>query len=316
MSTIQDAHLTGGSAPSPWRGLLHAVRPRQWPKNLLVFAAPTAAGLLGEVQVVARLLATLLAFVAASSAVYLYNDLRDVDEDRAHPTKRHRPVASGALPVPWARTAGVVLAGVAAGLCVAFGHWATLGVIAVYVALNLAYSSGLKHVPLLEMFVLASGFVLRALAGAMTVDVPVSSWFLIVVSAGALHVTVSKRLGELLRTERTGQRGRAVLGGYSVPSLTEIRTVSVGVALTAYMLWAFTQATEASIPVVFELSALPFALAMFRFSAAAEHDGSESPEEILLSDRWLLAYAAAWAVLFGLGLLLGASAEPGGTVPG
>lgn len=317
MSMLQDAGSPAGEpAGGPWQGLLRAVRVRQWPKNLLVFAAPIAAGLGGDVDVAWRVLVTLVAFVAASAAVYLFNDLRDVDDDRAHPTKRLRPIASGALPMTWAWTAAGVLVALAVGLCVVAGQWAVLGVIAVYLVLNVAYSSGLKHVPLLEMFVLASGFVLRALAGALTVDVPVSSWFLIVVSAGALHVTVSKRLGELLRTQRTGEDGRAVLAGYSVPTLTEIRTVSVGVALTAYMLWAFSQATEASIPVVFELSALPFALAMFRFSAAAERDGAESPEEILLSDRWLLAYAAAWAVLFGLGLLLGASGEPGGSVPG
>lgn len=289
---------------------------RQWPKNLLVFAAPVAAGLLGDVNVIWRVVVTLVAFIAASSAIYLFNDIRDVEDDRVHPTKRVRPIASGALPMTWAWTAAGGLALLAVGLCVATGQWAVLGVVVVYLALNVGYSSGLKHVPLLEMFVLASGFVLRALAGAMTVDVPVSSWFLIVVSAGALHVTVSKRLGELLRTEQTGERGRAVLAGYTVPMLTEIRTVAVGVALTAYMLWAFSQATEASVPVVFELSALPFALAMFRFSAAAERDGAESPEEILLSDRWLLAYAAAWAVVFGLGLLLGAGGEPGGAVPG
>ena len=218
-----------------------------------------------------------------------------------------RPTARGALPVPVATAAAVALVALAVLACVVTGNWAALLVVAVYFVLNLGYSSGLKRVALLEMFILASGFVLRALAGAVTADVPLSSWFLIVVSAGALHVTVSKRLGELIRTDRTGHRGRAVLAEYTVPMLNEIRTVAVGVALTAYMLWAFGQSEEASIPVVFQLSALPFALAMFRFSAAAEKDGAESPEEILLTDRWLLAYAAAWAVLFGLGLLLGAT---------
>ena len=296
-----------GPLPSTWTALARAVRVRQWPKNLLVFAAPLAAGLAGEAAVMARVALTLVAFVAASSAIYLFNDLRDVADDRAHPTKRDRPIASGRLPASWAWAALTGLVLVAVGVCAAAGSWAALGVIALYLVVNVGYSSGLKQVPLLEMFILASGFVLRALAGAVTVEVPVSSWFLIVVSAGALHVTVSKRLGELLRTERTGERGRAVLSGYSVPMLTEIRTVAVGVALTAYMLWAFGTAAQASVPISFELSALPFALAMFRFSAAAERDGAETPEEILLADRWLLVYAAAWAGLFALGLLSGAA---------
>lgn len=317
MSMVRDTPASTGpsAAGGPWAGLLRAVRVRQWPKNLLVFAGPIAAGLAGEAEVMARVLVTLVAFVATSSAVYLVNDVRDVEDDRAHPTKRHRPVAAGVLPVSWAWTAAGVLVAGTVVLCAVTGNWAALLVLGVYFLLNMAYSAGLKRVALLEMFVLASGFVLRALAGAVTVDVPLSSWFLIVVSAGALHVTVSKRFGELVRTEETGVDGRAVLADYTVPMLTEIRTVAVGVALTAYMLWAFGQAAEASIPVVFELSALPFALAMFRFSAAAERDGGESPEEILLADRWLLAYAAAWAVLFGLGLLLGASGE-GGTITG
>lgn len=306
MSTVRQP-ASPAEGPRPVIGLLRAVRMRQWAKNLLVFAAPLAAGLAGDLAVMGRLALTLVAFVAASSAVYLLNDIRDLADDRAHPTKRHRPIASGQLPVAWARVALAVLLAVAVGACAVAGSWAALGVLALYVVLNIAYSSGLKRVPLLEMFVLASGFVLRALAGAVTVDVPVSSWFLIVVSAGALHVTVSKRLGELLRTEATGEPGRAVLAGYSVPMLNEIRTVAVGVALTAYMLWAFGTAAQASVPIAFELSALPFALAMFRFSAAAERDGAETPEEILLSDRWLVGYAAAWALLFGLGLLSGAT---------
>ena len=287
-------------------GLVRALRPQQWVKNLLVFAAPLAAGLGGNYAVMKRTVVALVVFVAASSAIYLVNDLRDIADDRAHPRKRHRPIASGQVPVGVAAAAAVGAAAVAVGLSAYAGAWSLLAVVGVYVVLNLGYSFGLKHVGLLELFILGSGFVLRTLAGAVASTVPLSSWFLIVVSAGALHVAVSKRLGELLRTQETGAEGRAVLVHYSEPMLREIRTVAIGVALTAYLLWAFEQAAGAVAPVVYELSAVPFALALFRFSAAAQLDAdAETPEEIILGDWQLLVYGALWAGLFGFGLLLG-----------
>ena len=298
------ASTTGGRVMLA--GLVRTVRPRQWVKNLLVFAAPLAAGLGGDGAVMGRTTVALVVFVAASSAIYLVNDLRDVADDRAHPRKRHRPIASGQVPVGVATTAAVAAGAVAIGLAAVTGAWSLLVVVGVYVALNIGYSFGLKHVGLLELFILGSGFVLRALAGAVAADVPVSSWFLIVVSAGALHVAASKRLGELLRTRDTGAEGRAVLAHYSEPMLREIRTVAIGVALTAYLLWAFEQAAAAITPVVYELSAVPFALALFRFSAAAQVDAdAETPEEIVLGDWQLLVYGAVWAALFGFGLLAG-----------
>lgn len=305
-TSTPDAAATLDGRTSMLRGLVRAVRPRQWPKNLLVFAAPAAAGLAGNYPVMKRTTVALVVFVAVSSAVYLVNDIRDVEADRAHPRKRHRPIASGQVPVGVAWAAAALAVAGAVTLCAWTGTWSLLAVVAVYFVLNLGYSMGLKHVALLEMFILASGFVLRTLAGAVATNVPVSSWFVIVVSAGALHVAVSKRLGELIRTEESGVEGRAVLADYTVPMLRELRTVAVGVAVTAYLLWAFSQAAGARAPVIYELSAIPFALAMFRFSAAAQLDAdAETPEEILLGDPQLLAYATGWAVLFGVGLLVG-----------
>lgn len=304
--------MAHGAAPAgprgtTLRGIVRAMRPVQWVKNVLVYAAPAAAGLAGNLPVMRRTTIALLAFVAVSSAVYLINDIHDVESDRAHPTKRHRPIAAGVVPMPVAAAmAGLLVTG-AVVVCAMFSMWSVLGVIGVYVALNLAYSWGLKHVALIEMFVLASGFVLRALAGAVATNVPVSSWFLIVISAGALHVAVSKRLGEFVRVEQTGEPGRAVLAHYTLPTLTEIRTVAVGVALTAYLLWAFDQAAGAVRPVVYELSAVPFALALFRFSSAAQISAeAETPEEILLRDPQMRVYGVLWLGLFGLGLWMGA----------
>lgn len=305
MTTANDPAATTGTKP-PVTALLRAMRPRQWVKNLLVFAAPAAAGLLGDPAAVGRAVIALVAFVAASAAVYLLNDVRDLAVDQAHPVKRHRPIAAGHV-APG--TALVVAAGLTVGviaLSAMTGTWSLLAVVGVYLLLNLAYSLGLKRVPLLEMVVLASGFVLRALGGAVAVDVPVSSWFLIVVSAGALHVVVSKRIGELVRVAGSQQQRRSVVDAYTLPLLTEIRTVAVGVAVFAYLLWAFEQAAIARAPVVYELSAVPFVLAMFRYSSSAATDGdAESPEAILLKDRHLVIYGLLWAVLFGIALAFG-----------
>lgn len=294
------------SARSTLAGLVRAARPTQWIKNVLVYAAPAAAGLLGNWPVMKRTTAALVAFIAVSAAIYLVNDVRDVEVDRAHPSKRHRPIASGQVPVTLAVAVAVVGFLAATLVCVVVGSWELFAVLATYAVLNVGYSFGLKHVPLVELFILASGFVLRTLAGAVAVDVVVSSWFLIVVSAGALHVAVSKRLGELVRTRAEGVDGRPVLAHYGRAQLREVRTVAIGVALTAYLLWAFDQAAGAAAPVIYELSAIPFALALFRFAAAAQREAdAESPEEILLRDPAMLAYGAAWALLFGIGLLLG-----------
>lgn len=296
----------GPAAGSVLTGVVRAVRPKQWVKNVLVYAAPAAAGLAGNGPVMLRTTAALVGFIAVSSAIYLVNDVRDLEVDRAHPTKRHRPIASGQVPVPLAVAVAVAGFLVATLVCVRIGSWELFAVLATYALLNIGYSFGLKHVPLVELFILASGFVLRTLAGAVAVDVNVSSWFVIVVSAGALHVAVSKRMGELVRTQADGTEGRPVLAHYTRPQLREIRTVAIGVALAAYLLWAFDHAAGAAVPVVYEVSAVPFALALFRFAAAAQREAdAESPEEILLRDRALLVYGAAWALLFGIGLWMG-----------
>lgn len=277
--------------------LLVAARPRHWVKNLLVLAAPGAAGVLLEP---AAALTTALAFVAmtaAASATYLLNDVRDVAEDRRHPVKRARPVAAGELTVPVATAATVVLAVAAVAGPVAAGRPQLALVVVLYGALTTAYSMGLKRIRLLELMVVAAGFVLRAVAGAVAVQVPMSEWFLIVVSAAALHVVASKRYAE--QRDQTGD-GRAVLADYPPDVLREVRNASVAVALVGYLLWAFQMYAGVGVP-WHPLSAVPFALALFEF-AAATHDGAgEAPEDIVLAGGPIVAYGLAWAVLFALG---------------
>lgn len=244
--------------------LLHAMRPRQWVKNLLVFAAPAAAGVVFHSGPFARCVAAFFIFTAASSATYLVNDIVDRDADRLHPVKRHRPIASDQVspPVAWV-AAAVLLAGSLAGAAALAGG-VLVGVVGAYVVITLAYSFGLKHVPVIELACVASGFVLRAVAGGAAVHVPLSPWFLLVTSFGALFIVAGKRSAEheVMGEERAVHR--AALGEYPAPFLRMVRMLAASVAVTAYCLWAFDRAGHLSIRnwnghlVWFELSIIPF----------------------------------------------------------
>lgn len=273
------------------------MRPRQWVKNLLVFAAPVAAGRMTDLDVALGAALAFLAFISASGGTYLLNDVRDHAADAAHPLKRHRPIAAGVVSVPLARVTGAALLAVALGLPVAFGAWEASVVIAVYVTSTTAYSYGLKHVPLLELVLVASGFFLRALAGGAATDVGTSQWFLIVTGFGALYVVTTKRYAEL--RDQGHASTRVVLENYTADVLREIRFSTAAVTLAAYVLWAFEEASSSHWPWMFELSIVPFTLAVYRY-ALAVHDGAgEAPEEIFLTDKSLMAYSAVWALLYG-----------------
>jgi decaprenyl-phosphate phosphoribosyltransferase len=291
---------TEGTATAPRSipaALWVAVRPRQWTKNLLVLAAPGAAGVLLEPTAALQTALAFGAMTAASSATYLLNDIRDVRGDREHPVKRSRPIAAGTLPTPVAAAAAGVLAVAAVVVPVLADRPLLAVVVVVYGVLTTAYSLGLKHVRLLELVVVAAGFVLRAIAGAVAVDVPVSEWFLIVVSAAALYVVASKRYAEKRDQAVTS---RPVLADYTPDLLQEVRTATVAVALVGYLLWAFQIADGAGVP-WHPLSAIPFALALFEFGAATHDGAGEAPEDVILAGGPTVGYGLAWAVLFALG---------------
>ncbi|MEO6996691.1 MAG: decaprenyl-phosphate phosphoribosyltransferase, partial [Terracoccus sp.] len=180
--------------------LVRLTRPAQWPKNLLVLAAPAAAGVLDQGTVLARTLILLVAFTAASAAVYCVNDARDAAADRAHPVKRHRPVASSAVS-PRLAVATATVAATAAVSVAASVNLASAGVVVSYLALSTAYSLRLKHVAVLDITIVATGFVLRALSGAVGNELPVSSWFMLVALFGALYLVTGKRAAEVQRTQ-------------------------------------------------------------------------------------------------------------------
>lgn len=293
-------------------GLVRGVRPGQWTKNLLVFAAPVAGGVITQWPAARDSLLAFAAFCAAAGGTYLLNDARDVEADRQHPTKRNRPVAAGQVPVPIAYLIGAAL--IVLALVVGFVVTTPLGItVAAYLALTTSYSFGLKHVPVVDLVAVAAGFVLRAVAGAAATSLPLSEWFFIVTSAGALLVITAKREAELAHhhrsdTDPTERPTRRVLASYTPGFLTSVRTIAAGLMLVAYCLWAFegpslgaSEVSEAT-SVWLQASIVPFAIVVLRYVLLADAGEGERPERLLLSDRVLLVAGAAWAIIYGYGI--------------
>lgn len=286
--------------------LLVEARPKQWAKNLLVFAAPGAAGVLTQRTEFLETIVAFVAFCLAASGTYFLNDAGDVEADRRHPTKRFRPVAAGEIPVPLAQATGAFL--IAAGVAVSFlAHWQLAVTVVGYVILTTAYTVWLKHVPVFDVVTVAAGFVLRAIGGAAATEVEISNWFFIVTTFGSLFVVAGKRHAETRDVEGDPGTTRATLADYSVAYLEYLRSVSTGVVLVAYCLWAFEKADVARIAHAqsvpwFQLSIIPFAIAILRYAFLVDRGGGGAPEEVLLSDRVLLGLGVAWIALFAIGL--------------
>lgn len=282
--------------------LLRLIRPVQWPKNLLVMAAPAAGGVLDQAGSVLGALVALLAFTAASASVYAVNDVVDADVDREHPLKRMRPVASGRVAVQRALTVAAVAAALATALAGLLG-WATLVVVLTYLALSSAYALKLKHVAVLDIVVVATGFLLRALAGATASDVKVSSWFLLVSLFGALYLVAAKRTAEATRglTART----RTVLAQYPREWLNQVVGVALTGAMLSYAMWAFQDVgTDVFVPALAG-SVGPFFVALLRYGLLVANGGGEVPERDLFADRTLLVAGATWAALVAIGVYAG-----------
>ncbi len=286
--------------------LVVAMRPRQWAKNVLVFAAPLAAGQLFDLDVLLPSLGAFVAFCLISSATYLINDARDVETDRRHPKKAHRPIAAGHLSTTTAIIAAVILAVAAIALSFVIST-ALAGVVIAYAVFTLAYSLALKHEPVIELALLAMGFLLRAIAGGAASGLPISPWFLIVAGFGSLFMAAGKRYSELDRFDRdedadAGTR-RKSLDGYTLSYLRFVWGIAAAVTITAYALWAFDVAeTPSSFPWA-EWSVLPFVLAILRYGVSIDRGRAEAPEDTALGDKVLLLLGLAWLVLFGLGAL-------------
>src|SRR3954463_872934 len=223
-------------------GLVKAIRPRQWVKNLLVVIAPVAAfGSDVKFDVADVAIKALIAFIAfslAASCVYLVNDARDVEADRQHPTKRFRPIAAGVVPVWLAYTVAVVLGIAALGI-----SWLAspnlVVVIAIYIAMQMAYCFGLKHQAVLDICIVSSDYLIRAISDVAATGIPLSQWFLFVMPFGSLFMVAGKRYAELQRADRTGAKIRKSLESYTASYLRFVWTVAATAMVVCYSLWAF-----------------------------------------------------------------------------
>jgi decaprenyl-phosphate phosphoribosyltransferase len=281
-------------------GLL-AARPRQWPKNLLVFAAPLAGASLGRDGGFGYAMAAAAAFTAASAAVYLVNDVVDADRDRQHPTKRRRPVASGQLPVPWALAFAFGLVLLAMGICVLISSPGLAAIIGVYVTSSVLYTLWLKHVPGLEVAFVAVGFVLRAVGGAVATHVPPSGWFLMVCSLGALLVAIGKRYTELTVLGAQAARHRPVMRWYNIAGLRAAQRAVAGGMLAAYLLWALSE-PDGWMRGWHLVSVLPLGIALARFDRLTGLAEDRPVEDLITRDPMMICTEATWLTLFLVGL--------------
>jgi len=282
------------------RVLLRACRPRQWAKNVLLVAAPAAGGVLGDGSVALRVVLAIAAFCMLSSATYLLNDVRDREQDRAHPRKRLRPIASGALPVRAGLILALALAGGGLALAAAIRpQFAAVG--AGYLLLTAVYSVWLRHVVLLDILAIAGAFVVRAAAGGVATDVPLSRWFLVVTSCGALFVVAGKRHAELFGADGDAST-RSTLRHYSEGALRLVMASAAAGMLVAYAIWAFRRPERGP---WYEATIVPVVLWLSRYSQLVANGAGEAPEELILRDPPLLALTVLWTGLFVGGIYVG-----------
>ncbi|MDQ6686648.1 MAG: decaprenyl-phosphate phosphoribosyltransferase [Actinomycetota bacterium] len=276
--------------------LVRAARPRHWLKNVLVVAAPVAAGVALQPRVLVPTLLAFVAFCLAASGIYLVNDVLDIELDRHHPNKRLRPVASGSLSVPTAATVGsvVLLAALALSVLVSVPLFLVL---LVYELIQLGYCFGLKHEPVIELGLVSSGFVLRAVAGGVANDLPLSNWFLMAGGFGSLFMVAGKRYAEVLLAERTGLLIRRVLSRYTSTFLRFVWTVGAGALIMTYALWAFERRdTDNNIWTL--VSLVPLVFGVLRYALDIDSGSTDAPERIVVTDRVLLVTAVLWAASF------------------
>lgn len=292
--------------PQRVRAVVRTARPKQWAKNALVFAAPAAAGVLTERAVLERTAIAFVAFCLVASGTYFLNDAMDATADRAHPEKRHRPVAAGLLSRPFAYAIAVILMLAGLGISVPVQNGSLTIVLVIYLVFTVSYSLGLKREPVVELAMVAAGFVLRAVGGAVAANVGLSRWFLIVVGGGSLFVVAGKRAAELRELGEGGGTHRRVLAKYTRGFLRQTCSISAAVTCMGYCLWAFDNAqAHGDVAIWFELSIIPFVIAILRYALIADRGDGGAPEDVLLGDRVVLAFAALWLVFFGIGISLG-----------
>lgn len=287
-------------------GVVKAMRPRQWVKNVLVLAAPVAG--LGSgvrynfLQLAIQVGVAFVVFSLAASSVYLINDVRDVDADREHPTKRFRPIAAGVVP-EWLAYVMAALLGVAS-LVIAWWLTPNLAlVMAVYIAMQLGYCFGLKHQAVMDICIVSSAYLLRAIAGGVATDIPLSQWFLLSAAFASLFMVAGKRYAELQVAERTGAAIRKSLESYTSTYLRFVWTMSATAVVMCYGLWAFERDHHSGS--WYAVSMVPFTIAILRYAVDVDGGLAGEPEDIALRDRVLQLLFVAWIATVGAAVAFG-----------
>jgi decaprenyl-phosphate phosphoribosyltransferase len=280
--------------------VVRTMRPRQWVKNLLVLAAPLAAGELFAPDVLGPTIVAFVAFCLVSSAVYLINDSADVESDRLHPTKRLRPIAAGELTVRQGLVAAeaLILAGLALG---SLASWPLTLLLVGYLAIQIGYAVSFKHEAVLDISVVTCGFLLRAVAGGVAADLPISQWFLLVAGFGSLFIVSGKRYSEL-HTLGSEAGTRRSLVRYTATYLRFVWSIAACATLMSYSLWAFETTGVTDVPWQ-TLSIAPFVVGVLRYAVDIDAGQAAEPEDIVWGDRVLQGIGACWLGLVCLGVL-------------
>ncbi|WP_144206924.1 decaprenyl-phosphate phosphoribosyltransferase [Mycobacterium tilburgii] len=298
--------VTGRPPANLITGVIKAMRPRQWVKNVLVVAAPVAAAGRGVrydyAEVATKVGVAFVVFGLAASAIYLINDVRDVEADREHPSKRFRPIAAGVVP-EWL---AYVLAAALGTASLALSWWLTPNlavVMAVYIAMQLAYCFGLKHQAVMDICIVSSAYLLRAIAGGAATDIPLSQWFLLTAAFASLFMVAGKRYAELQLAERTGAAIRKSLESYTSTYLRFVWTLSATAVVMCYGLWAFERDRYSGS--WFAVSMVPFTIAILRYAVDIDGGLAGEPEDIALRDRVLQLLFLAWIATVGAAVAFG-----------
>jgi decaprenyl-phosphate phosphoribosyltransferase len=287
-------------------GVVKAMRPRQWLKNILVAAAPLAAwGTAAHYNyrdVFIQIAVAFVVFSLGASSIYLVNDVRDVEADRQHPTKQFRPIAAGTVPEWLAYALSAVLAVASLGIAWLLTPNLAL-VMAVYIGMQLGYCFGLKHQAVIDISIVSSAYLIRAIAGGAATNTHLSQWFLLVVAFGSLFQAAGKRYAELQLAERTGAKIRKSLENYTSTYLRFVWTMSATAVVVCYGLWAFER--DHGKAGWFVVSMVPFTIAILRYAVDVDGGMAGEPEEIALRDRVLQMLFLAWIGTIGVAVIVG-----------
>ena len=302
----QTDHQTPASpavTPRLWQGVLRTARPKQWTKNVLVVAAPVAGGRIFEAGVAGRTLLVFVLFCLAASGIYFLNDSLDVGADRAHPDKRHRPIAAGIVPLKTAYALGIGLSLLPILLAALLLNWSTALVLLVYSVVQVLYCVHLKHVAVMDIAVVASGFLLRGIAGGAATQVAPSQWFLVTVGFGSLFVVAAKRSSELAALGEHAKHTRKLLSEYSESYLRFVWQGAAALMTLSYCLWAL-ESEDPDISAWRMVSIVPMTLAVLRYALVVDRGEGGAPEDVLLGDKVILSLGALWGLTYGTSLVV------------